>query len=224
MSEGYGLSSTFPANSTSPMVDALDFDEHAIVARAALTANMSEWDRLEIYRLARISWDKSISKSAVTAEADRLAHAVGRQMDWAATAMSPKDRRQLASTGTPTPGMMIRAARDYASGIGDGNCRPTGRTADERGHEMIRALRQDGLFKSTEWEALERAVFSQDWLGRFRIVERHPHLTDQAQIEEAVAAAFGEWRHDRNAAIVAPFIKALFIRIASALPAHHDLR
>ncbi|MCC7273692.1 MAG: PLxRFG domain-containing protein [Alphaproteobacteria bacterium] len=58
-------------------------------------------------------------------------------------------------------------------------------------HEAIHALRDLNLIRPEEWRRLDTKAKSQ-WLAEHRIAERYPHLSREAQHEEAVAEAFAD--------------------------------
>ena len=58
-------------------------------------------------------------------------------------------------------------------------------------HEVIHALRAMDLFTPAEWKALTLKA-AQDWMTRYDIAARYPTLDTAAQIEEAIAEAYGD--------------------------------
>lgn len=59
-------------------------------------------------------------------------------------------------------------------------------------HEAVHAMRALGLFSPAEWAALERTA-RETWIAKHRIKERYPDLTEEQQVEEAIAEAFAAW-------------------------------
>jgi hypothetical protein len=60
------------------------------------------------------------------------------------------------------------------------------------GHETVHALRELGMFSDKEWDILTRKAKS-EWIKKYRTEERYGHLSEEEQIEEAIADAFGDW-------------------------------
>ena len=61
------------------------------------------------------------------------------------------------------------------------------------GHEMWHWLASKGPVTPKEASALYHEAERLDWIGRFKIRERYPHLPARQQMEEAVAEGFGEF-------------------------------
>jgi len=60
------------------------------------------------------------------------------------------------------------------------------------GHETVHALRELGMFSDKEWDILTRKAKS-EWIKKYRTEERYGNLSEEEQIEEAIADAFGDW-------------------------------
>ena len=59
-------------------------------------------------------------------------------------------------------------------------------------HEGIHALKNSGLFTTTEWNLLSSKA-KRDWIGRYNIERLYPGLSKEMKIEEAIAQAFAEY-------------------------------
>jgi hypothetical protein len=78
-------------------------------------------------------------------------------------------------------------------------------------HEAVHAMRDLGLFKPSEWTALERAARAdEDLMASVRQRYKGTGLDEEGIVEEAVADMFAHFRQDREGA---GFIKAAFNRI-----------
>ena len=82
-------------------------------------------------------------------------------------------------------------------------------------HEVMHALRDLGLFTKTEWAMLERKA-RKEWMTRFDIADAYGDFPEWAQMEEAIAHAFAEWKAGR---MTDGMIARLFKRIVAALRA-----
>lgn len=60
-------------------------------------------------------------------------------------------------------------------------------------HEAIHYLRGYGFFTDEEWAALGWHALENDWLGKYEIREKYPHLDAEGKIEEAVAEGYRTW-------------------------------
>jgi hypothetical protein len=87
-------------------------------------------------------------------------------------------------------------------------------------HEAIHFLRAVGAIKPGQWEALRRAAVSEGWVEKHNIAERYPNLSEDRQIEEAVAEEFasrgatnGKGQVDR----VFAYMRRIFDQIARAM-------
>lgn len=65
-------------------------------------------------------------------------------------------------------------------------------------HEAIHALKASGVFTKAEWAALEKRARSV-WMGQHKIKQRYSDLSEEAQIEEAIAEGFANWKADAPA-------------------------
>jgi N12 class adenine-specific DNA methylase len=82
-------------------------------------------------------------------------------------------------------------------------------------HESIHAMRNLGLFTTTEWNLLANAARGDEGMMA-SVRRRYPELSEEAQVEEAVADRFARWSQgDREAGMIA----RLFRRIADILGA-----
>lgn len=59
-------------------------------------------------------------------------------------------------------------------------------------HEGVHALKEMGLFSTTEWNILEERA-RRDWISRYNIERAYPGLAKEQKIEEAIAQAFAEY-------------------------------
>ena len=78
------------------------------------------------------------------------------------------------------------------------------------GHEIIHALRNIGVISDTDWEVLSRAAKANGWLNKYDIPRRYGDLSEDRQIEEAVAEEFGVYFQNREASSV---LKQIWDRI-----------
>lgn len=83
-------------------------------------------------------------------------------------------------------------------------------------HEALHALRDSGLFLPAEWDALASAARAGGWEGRYDVGRRYADLTPEAQLEEAIAERFADWRQDKGPQVPG-FVRTLFNRIANGL-------
>lgn len=60
-------------------------------------------------------------------------------------------------------------------------------------HEVIHYLYRNGFFTEGEWDTLRQAAVDEDWVGRYNVKERWPHLSEAEQLEEAIAEGFKKW-------------------------------
>jgi hypothetical protein len=96
-------------------------------------------------------------------------------------------------------------------------------------HESIHGLRRMGLLSDKEWATLEKAVYSEDWMGKYDVAERWKNFPKADLVEESVAEAFRDWHSgSATAKDVHPIfekIKAFFegIRQSLAELLGHDL-
>ncbi|SKB32251.1 LPD3 domain-containing protein [Sphingopyxis flava] len=76
-------------------------------------------------------------------------------------------------------------------------------------HEVIHAVRNMGLFLPAEWRSLEAAARSDKaMMGSVR--KRYPNLTEEQQVEEAIADRFARWqRGDKERGFVAKAFERL---------------
>lgn len=65
-------------------------------------------------------------------------------------------------------------------------------------HEALHHLRQQGFFNREEWSTLMHAAMEEGWVEKYGIQEHYPNEKPAAQIEEAIAEAFGNWRRDQG--------------------------
>ena len=83
-------------------------------------------------------------------------------------------------------------------------------------HEIIHALRQLGLFTKKEWSTLVNAAKAQ-WMKQYNIKERYSMLSEEKQIEEAIAEAHGSWQGAESK--VGGPVKRAFIKIVQYIKA-----
>lgn len=94
-------------------------------------------------------------------------------------------------------------------------------------HEAIHALKAAGLFHPDEWDALRHAALADDWLGKHHIEAGWPDLRSgeggpsEAQIEEAIAEQFGQWRREQHTGL--SLIDRAFNRLRKFLDHAADL-
>lgn len=83
-------------------------------------------------------------------------------------------------------------------------------------HEIVHALRDLSLFRSAEWTALASKARSDEKLWA-SVQERYPDLSEEQQIEEAVADMYAKWRGGS----IAPkgFVRVAFERVRAFLDA-----
>lgn len=98
-------------------------------------------------------------------------------------------------------------------------------TADPKGwtldHESVHALKEMGLFRPAEWAALETAArASAAHMASAR--KRYPNLSEEDQVEEAIADMFADWAAGRG---VQPtgFLRSAFERVAAFLRALREV-
>lgn len=79
-------------------------------------------------------------------------------------------------------------------------------------HEIVHHLREGGMFRRAEWQALSDAAVKNGWLDKHDIEARYPGLSREHKIEEAIAEQFSDWRKERS--IEKPgLIRDAFIRM-----------
>lgn len=87
-------------------------------------------------------------------------------------------------------------------------------------HEVVHALKSVGLFKPQEWQALEDAARTQDWIGKHKIRERYKNLAEDdnttAMLEEAIAEEFSARFGDHYAAH-SPLVRKAFQKLSDLL-------
>ncbi len=94
-----------------------------------------------------------------------------------------------------------------------------GQAVDPEGtvnHEAIHVLRARGLFTAKEWAALEGEA-SKIWMRKYDIAEWYGDLSQEEQIEEAIAEAFADFAAGKSAPT--NVIKAVFAKIKRFLRA-----
>ena len=65
-------------------------------------------------------------------------------------------------------------------------------------HESIHAMREIGMITDDEWANLTKVAKAKDWINLFNIQQRYPELTEEEQLEEAVADAFSTYATGRS--------------------------
>lgn len=120
--------------------------------------------------------------------------------------VGPKGRVQtIPRTMTAQAGMSTNAGADIGGFAMGGLMRVAEAPRAERfhwtlHHESIHVLRNLGLFSAGEWKTLEAAARRQGWVERFDVAKRYPNLSEDRQIEEAIAEAFASAsRGDKDA-------------------------
>ena len=88
-------------------------------------------------------------------------------------------------------------------------------------HEVMHLLRNEGFFTQKEWYALSNAA-SNRWMKQYKIKERHPELSYNEQIEEAISDAFADYmtgRYQTGSFIAKAFnrLKQFLIALGNAL-------
>ncbi len=132
----------------------------------------------------------------------------------------------LESDGVQYAGQYIlgdRAVRVAYNAIPE--LRPNLNRTDSRNyilhHEVMHLLRHEGFFTQNEWLALSTQA-TDKWMKQYKIAERHPELTRQEQIEEAISDAFAEYmtgRYETGGVIAKVFnrLKQYLIALGNAL-------
>jgi len=124
-----------------------------------------------------------------------------------AAAVRVADR--LTSLGQDITGAMIPVDRLVAVSMASPDPVGTAR------HETIHLLREIGAISEADWSTLTQGAERGGWLERHDIERRYPSLDRDAQLEEAVASAFADYRRGRPTGIAA--IDLVFNAIAKFL-------
>ncbi len=132
----------------------------------------------------------------------------------------------LESDGVQYAGQYIlgdRAVRVAYNAIPE--LRPNLNRTDSRNyilhHEVMHLLRHEGFFTRNEWFALSTQA-TDKWMKQYNIAERHPELSREEQIEEAISDAFAEYmtgRYQTGGVIAKVFnrLKQYLIALGNAL-------
>ncbi len=80
-------------------------------------------------------------------------------------------------------------------------------------HESVHYLRQQGFFRSGEWETLERASRQNDWQTLHNIGGRYKEFSEEAKMEESIAEAYRTWRDAKDKNMTPPGIARIFQRL-----------
>ena len=88
-------------------------------------------------------------------------------------------------------------------------------------HEVMHLLRNEGFFTRNEWYDLTRAAENR-WIKQYKIKERHPELSYNEQVEEAISDAFADYmtgRYQTGSFIARAFnrLKQYLIALGNAL-------
>jgi hypothetical protein len=77
------------------------------------------------------------------------------------------------------------------------------------GHEALHAMKEMGFFSPNDWNILRR--HAQTWMNKYDIASRYPGLSQEEQIEEAIAEAFASYQQQE------PRIASMFEKAMDAL-------
>lgn len=78
------------------------------------------------------------------------------------------------------------------------------------GHEALHAMKEMGFFSPADWKILSNMA-EKSWLKKYDIANRYPGLSQEEQIEEAIAEAFASYQQQE------PRIASMFEKILDTL-------